>query len=68
MEPKNLREMEPGDTLMLAREIQQRTSVSQIYVKVDETTVKHIDTEETVELPEDELVYPFEPEHAAKRT
>lgn len=67
MEPKNLKDMEPGDTLMLAREIQQRTEVSQIYVKVDDTTVKHHETGETIELTPEELVYPFEPEHAAKR-
>ncbi|MDX1660892.1 MAG: hypothetical protein R3326_03790 [Gemmatimonadota bacterium] len=67
MEPKNLKDMEAGDTMMLAREIQQRTSVSQIYVKVDDTTVEHIETGEKLELTADELVYPFEPEHAAKR-
>lgn len=67
MEPKNLKDMETGDTMMLAREIQERTSVSQIYVKVDETTVEHIETGEKVSLSEEELVYPFEPEHAAKR-
>lgn len=67
MEPKNLKDMETGDTMMLAREIQERTSVSQIYVKIDETTVEHIETGEKVNLSEEELVYPFEPEHAAKR-
>lgn len=67
MEPKNLKDMEPGDTLMLAREIQQRTSVSQVYKKVDDRTVEHIETGETLSLPEDELVYPFQPEHSAKR-
>lgn len=66
MEPKNLKDMETGDTMMLAREIQERTSVSQIYVKVDETTVEHIETGEKVSLSRDELVYPFEPKHAAK--
>lgn len=66
MEPKNLKDMEAGDTLMLAREIQERTQVSQIYVKVDDTTVEHRETGETVELRPDELVYPFVPEHAAK--
>lgn len=68
MEPKNLKDMEPGETLMLAREIQQRTSVSQVYVKVDDTTVKHHETGEELTLPKDELVYPFSPSHLAKRT
>ncbi|MBW3660019.1 MAG: hypothetical protein KY397_00090 [Gemmatimonadetes bacterium] len=68
MEPKNLKDMEIGETLMLAREIQERTSVSQVYVKVDDSTVKHYDSGETIGLSADELVYPFEPDHAAKRT
>lgn len=67
MEPKTMKDMQDGDTLMLAREIQQRTSVSQVYVKVDATTVKHHETGETVTVAEDELVYPFEPAHAAKQ-
>ena len=67
MEPKNLKDMEIGATLMLASEIQQRTSVSQVYEKVDDTTVKHYETGETVSVPSDEIVYPFEPGHAAKR-
>lgn len=67
MEPKNLKEMEVGATLMLASEIQQRTSVSQVYEKIDDTSVKHIETGETVSVPADEIVYPFEPSHAAKR-
>ncbi|HUP01677.1 MAG TPA: hypothetical protein VM737_09195 [Gemmatimonadota bacterium] len=65
MEPKTLKELEVGDTLMLASEIQLRTSVSQVYEKVDDTRVKHFRTEETRELPPDEIVYPFEPSHAA---
>lgn len=68
MEPKNLKDMEVGETMMLAREIQQRTSVSQIYRKVDEASVEHIETGEKVSLSRDELVYPFEPKHAAKRS
>lgn len=67
MEPKNLKDMEVGETMMLAREIQQRRSVSQIYRKVDESTVEHIETGETLSLSGEELVYPFEPRHAAKR-
>jgi len=67
MEPKNLKDMEVGATLMLASEIQQRTSVSQVYEKIDDTTVKHLETGETVAVPGDEIVYPFEPSHAAKR-
>lgn len=67
MEPKNLREMEPGDTLMLAREIMQREHVSQVYEKIDDKTIKDIKTgEEITDLPKDELVYPFEPNHVAK--
>lgn len=68
MEPKNLNELEEGDTLMLAQEIQQRTNVSQVYVKIDDTTVKHHETGETLNVDEDELVYPFRPSHVAKRT
>lgn len=67
MEPRKLTDMETGDTLMLAREIQERTSVSQVYVKVDDTTVKHHETGEEVVLPADELVYPFQSDYAAKR-
>lgn len=67
MEPKNLKDLEVGSTLMLASEIQERTSVSQVYEKVDDTTVKHIESGETVSVPTDEIVYPFEPSHAAKR-
>ena len=67
MEPKRLREMEAGDTLLLAREIMERTNVSQVYVKVDDRTVRHYESgEESPALPE-ELVYPFHPEYAAKR-
>ncbi len=67
MEPKRLKEMEPGDTLMLASEIMTRTSVSQVYEKVDDTTVRHLESGESIEVPNDELVYPFQPSHAAKR-
>ncbi len=68
MEPRNLKDMEVGETLMLTREIQERASVSQVYVKVDDTTVKHHETGEEVELPPDELVYPFSTGHVAKGT
>jgi hypothetical protein len=67
MEPKNLKDMEVGSTLMLASEIQERTSISQVYEKVDDSTVKHYESGETVSVPPDEIVYPFEPSHAAKR-
>ena len=68
MEPKNLKDLEIGATLMLASEIQQRTSVSQVYEKVDDTTVRHYETGDTLSVASDEIVYPFEPEHAARRT
>ena len=68
MQPKHLRDMEIGATLMLAREIQERTSVSQVYEKVDDTTVRHYDTGDMVSVAADEIVYPFEPEHAARRS
>lgn len=67
MEPKNLKDLEVGATLMLASEIQERTSVSQVYEKVDDTTVRHLETGDTVAVPADEIVYPFEPDHAARR-
>lgn len=67
MEPKMLKDLGVGDTLMLASEIQERTSVSQVYEKVDDTTVRHIETAETKSLTADEIVYPFEPVYAAKR-
>ncbi len=67
MEPRNLKDLEVGATLMLASEIQQRTSVSQVYEKVDDTTVRHLETGDIVAVPADEIVYPFEPEHAARR-
>ncbi|HET6361645.1 MAG TPA: hypothetical protein VFH11_06260 [Gemmatimonadota bacterium] len=68
MQPKHLRDLEVGATLMLASEIQQRTSVSQVYEKVDDTTVRHYESGDTVSVPADEIVYPFEPEHAARRS
>jgi hypothetical protein len=68
MEPKNLKDMEVGATLMLASEIQQRTSVSQVYEKIDDTTVRHHETGETQSVPADEIVYPFEPDHVARRS
>ncbi|HEY7472354.1 MAG TPA: hypothetical protein VIE68_08415 [Gemmatimonadota bacterium] len=68
MQPKHLRDMEIGATLMLASEIQERTSVSQVYEKVDDSTVRHYETGDTVSVPADEIVYPFEPEHAARRS
>jgi hypothetical protein len=67
MEPKHLKDMEVGSTLMLASEIQERTSVSQVYEKVDDSTVRHFDTGDTLFVPDDEIVYPFEPSHAARR-
>lgn len=66
MEPKNLKDLEVGATLMLASEIQQRTSVSQVYEKVDDTTVRNHQSGDTLSVPPDEIVYPFEPEHAAR--
>ena len=68
MEPKNLKDMEVGATLMLASEIQQRTIVSQVYEKIDDTTVRHHETGETLSVPADEIVYPFEPDHVARRS
>ena len=68
MEPKNLKDMQVGSTLMLASEIQQRTSVSQVYEKIDDTTVRHHETGETLSVPADEIVYPFEPDHVARRS
>ena len=67
MEPNNLKALEIGATLMLASEIQQRTCVSQVYDKVDDTTVRHHETGKIVTVADDEIVYPFEPEHAARR-
>lgn len=66
MEPKTLRDMESGDTLLLASEIQERTIVSQVYKKVDDTSVKHVENDTVRQLPADELVYPFQPSYAAK--
>ena len=66
MQPKHLKDMEIGATLMLASEIQQRTSVSQVYEKVDDSTVRHHETGDTLSVPPDEIVYPFEPSHAAR--
>lgn len=68
MGPTTLKAMETGETLMLACEIQQRTSVSQVYEKLDDTTVKHIHSGETLIVPPDELVYPFEPSYAARQS
>jgi hypothetical protein len=65
MEPKRFKDMEIGETLMLASEIMQRTSVSQVYEKVDFSTIRHSRSGETREIAGDELVYPFQPEHAA---
>jgi hypothetical protein len=66
MEPKHLKDLEVGATLMLASEIQQRTSVSQVYEKVDDTTVRNYESGDTQSVSSDEIVYPFEPEHAAR--
>jgi len=66
MEPKHLKDLEVGATLMLASEIQQRTSVSQVYEKVDDATVRNYETGDSRSVSADEIVYPFEPEHAAK--
>jgi hypothetical protein len=68
MEPKRFREMEAGETFMLASEIMERTSVSQVYEKIDDTTVRHHETGETQSVPADEIVYPFEPDHVARRS
>lgn len=68
MEPKRFKEMEVGETMMLASEIMQRTSVSQIYEKVDDTTIRHTRSGEIREIAGDELVYPFQPEHSAPPT
>lgn len=67
MGPKTLKELEIGHTLMLAREIQERTSVSQVYEKLSDTEVRHLETGETLDLPSDELVYPFEASYAARQ-
>lgn len=67
MEPKHLKDMEVGSTLMLASEIQERTSVSQVYEKVDDTTVRHHETGDSLTVSADEIVYPFEPGHAARQ-
>lgn len=68
MQPRRLRDMQVGDTLMLAREIVQRTSVSQVYEKVNATTIRHTKSGNSQEISEDELVYPFQPGHAAPLT
>ncbi|MGH7558620.1 MAG: hypothetical protein ACREMD_12740 [Gemmatimonadota bacterium] len=68
MEPKRFKDMEVGETMMLASEIMQRTSVSQVYEKVDETTIRHTRSGETREIAGDELVYPFQTEHSAPPT
>ncbi|MGH7566322.1 MAG: hypothetical protein ACREK2_05785 [Gemmatimonadota bacterium] len=68
MEPRHLKDMEIGSTLMLASEIQERTSVSQVYEKIDDTTVRHYESGDTLSVSADEIVYPFEPGHAAKRS
>ncbi|HET6342624.1 MAG TPA: hypothetical protein VFG78_10640 [Gemmatimonadota bacterium] len=65
MEPKRFREMETGETLMLASEIMERTSVSQVYEKIDARTVRQVKTGETREVADEELVYPFQADHAA---
>ena len=65
MEPKRFREMETGETLMLASEIMERTSVSQVYEKIDARTVRQVKTGETRQVADEELVYPFQPDHAA---
>jgi hypothetical protein len=65
MEPKRFREMETGETLMLASDIMERTSVSQVYEKIDARTVRQVKTGETREVADEELVYPFQPDHAA---
>ncbi|HKY61592.1 MAG TPA: hypothetical protein VJP59_11335 [Gemmatimonadota bacterium] len=65
MEPKRFREMDTGETMMLASEIMERTSVSQVYEKIDARTVRQVKTGETREVADEELVYPFQPDHAA---
>ena len=65
MEPKRFREMEAGETFMLASEIMERTSVSQVYEKIDARTVRQVKTGETREVADEELVSPFQADHAA---
>ena len=65
MEPKRFREMEPGDTMMLASEIMERMSVSQVYEKIDSRTVRQVKSGEIRQVADEELVYPFQPDHAA---
>jgi hypothetical protein len=50
---------------MLASEIMERTSVSQVYEKIDARTVRQVKTGETREVADEELVYPFQADHAA---
>jgi hypothetical protein len=66
MEPKRLKDMKTGETLMLAREIMERTQTSQVYEKIDDRTVRNHQTGETVQLTPEELVMPFDPAHVAK--
>lgn len=65
MEPQTLSNLDSGDTLMLAREIVEQSSVTQVYTKVDDSTVKHSKSDETVDVAPDELVFRFELENAA---
>ena len=66
METKTLKEMDTGETLMLAREIMERTSTSQVYEKIDDATVRHHESGETLALAPEELVVPFNPANTAK--
>ncbi|HWC07191.1 MAG TPA: hypothetical protein VG799_08100 [Gemmatimonadota bacterium] len=65
MGPKRFGEMETGDTMMLASEIMERTSVSQVYEKMDARTIRQVKTGEIRQVSDEELVYPFQPDHAA---
>ena len=53
MEPKRFREMEPGDTMMLASEIMEGMSVSQVYEKIDSRTVRQVKSGETRQVGHD---------------
>jgi hypothetical protein len=66
VETKMLKEMENGGTLMLAREIVERTTTSQLYEKIDDSTVRHRESGETLIISPEEIVVPFDPTYVAK--
>jgi hypothetical protein len=43
----------------------ERTSVSQVYEKMDARTIRQVKTGEIRQVSDEELVYPFQPDHAA---